>query len=810
MRQGNRADYQPSKMLSGELAVINDAEELHFSPKTGKSVRVATEKDVEELNDKIKNSNSGADEDVIKDAVNDFLEQNPPSGGATAEQIAQIEKNTQDISMLSGQIADLEQNGTGGTTNYTEVVNQYYEGTEVTAETEDEQRIIDAYQNMISECMGDYNKIPFLLQTDNHNYFPKNIYELCGKMMNFAQYSKVITLGDIASNYYTEKHLQSFVDAMKPFPIEKRIALAGNHDVWVGASDRTYINQSKLSTYLKNYTLKRKGTNGYGVVTDDYFNVKYLLISNYDKEEGEGGSRISTNQVNFIIEELSKNDGYDVVILSHEPISMNDSTTTSLLEAGVYKTMGNYFSFIPSRNGFISMLIARKTKGSGTYTDDEGIEHSYDFTNCNSELLCCFCGHTHVEGFDFINSELLSVAFGGINHASGKPIYFGYIDRKNRLLKYYRVAGDYSSVITVGLDKTSATNMTLDKSEISIDSGSTVALAPMFEPITAGNQRITWTSNNEAVATVVKGFVTGVSVGSATITAVSEDGNYTATCSVTVTEPSVEPEPDEPDEPTIPDEPEVTLSSISATYNGGNVYVGTELADLTGITVTATYSDGSTSNVTGYTLSGTISEGSNTITVTYNGKTTTFTVTGVAKVTNNLPSEYQEVEYLYTTNHTSASITTNTVFASGDKGLITVLFTGNLSNNQTYRDVCGAKSYAELGINKDKFNNWGGITLINPVVGTTAVSETVYDMEFEFTKAVPNLILMAYVGGGQTDEHKYGFAGRLYSAKFYRGETMIYNFVPCYRKADNVIGVYDTVTNVFCEGAGELFAGGDI
>lgn len=88
---------------------------------------------------------------------------------------------------------------------------------------------------------------------------------------------------------------------------------------------------------------------------------------------------------------------------------------------------------------------------------------------------------------------------------------------------------------------------------------------------------------------------------------------------------------DEPDEPIEPDNPEVTLSSISATYTGGNVLVGTSVNLLTGITVKAHYSDGSTSNVTDYTLSGTIAEGSNTITVSYGGKTTTFTVTGVAE-----------------------------------------------------------------------------------------------------------------------------------------------------------------------------------
>ena len=84
-------------------------------------------------------------------------------------------------------------------------------------------------------------------------------------------------------------------------------------------------------------------------------------------------------------------------------------------------------------------------------------------------------------------------------------------------------------------------------------------------------------------------------------------------------------------EPETPIEPEVTLTSISATYSGGAVEAGTSVNYLTGIKVTAHYSNGTSASVTGYTLSGTIAEGSNTITVTYSGKTTTFTVTGVAK-----------------------------------------------------------------------------------------------------------------------------------------------------------------------------------
>ena len=96
----------------------------------------------------------------------------------------------------------------------------------------------------------------------------------------------------------------------------------------------------------------------------------------------------------------------------------------------------------------------------------------------------------------------------------------------------------------------------------------------------------------------------------------------------------------------VAEEPEVTLTSISATYTGGNVAVGTAVTDLTGITVTAHYSDGSTAPVTGYTLSGEIAEGSNTITVSYGGKTTTFVVTGEAEAEEDSGLTDEELEAL--------------------------------------------------------------------------------------------------------------------------------------------------------------------
>lgn len=80
------------------------------------------------------------------------------------------------------------------------------------------------------------------------------------------------------------------------------------------------------------------------------------------------------------------------------------------------------------------------------------------------------------------------------------------------------------------------------------------------------------------------------------------------------------------------EEEEVTFVGITVNYTGGNVAVGTNVNSLTGVEVTAHYSDGSAQVVEGYTLSGTINVGSNTITVSYGGKTTSFIVIGI---TNN-------------------------------------------------------------------------------------------------------------------------------------------------------------------------------
>ena len=78
--------------------------------------------------------------------------------------------------------------------------------------------------------------------------------------------------------------------------------------------------------------------------------------------------------------------------------------------------------------------------------------------------------------------------------------------------------------------------VTLDKATMSLTAGSTGTLIVTIDPTDAANKSLTWTSDNEAVATVDEnGKVTAVAEGTAHITAKTVDGEKTAVCAVTVT-----------------------------------------------------------------------------------------------------------------------------------------------------------------------------------------------------------------------------------------------------------------------------------
>ena len=81
------------------------------------------------------------------------------------------------------------------------------------------------------------------------------------------------------------------------------------------------------------------------------------------------------------------------------------------------------------------------------------------------------------------------------------------------------------------------TGVTLDKSELRLLKSESVTLTATVEPEDATDRKVTWSSSDTNVANVDQsGKVTAKNAGSATITATTEDGAFTAACEVTVKE----------------------------------------------------------------------------------------------------------------------------------------------------------------------------------------------------------------------------------------------------------------------------------
>ena len=84
------------------------------------------------------------------------------------------------------------------------------------------------------------------------------------------------------------------------------------------------------------------------------------------------------------------------------------------------------------------------------------------------------------------------------------------------------------------------TGVSLNKSSTTIKYGGNETLIATVSPEDADNKKVSWSSSDENVATVDNdGKVTAVSVGSAVITATTEDGEFKATCAVTISESAV-------------------------------------------------------------------------------------------------------------------------------------------------------------------------------------------------------------------------------------------------------------------------------
>lgn len=184
-----------------------------------------------------------------------------------------------------------------------------------------------------------------------------------------------------------------------------------------------------------------------------------------------------------------------------------------------------------------------------------------------------------------------------------------------------------------------------------------------------------------------------------------------------------------------------------------------------------------------------------------------------------LPKEYQEVEYiessgsqyidtLYIPNVNSAF---EGKFMHTEHVVDTPLFgVRNSSYGNSYTFWAHPVEYTASGSNTMIFN---GVQYKFPIGYNEGTIETFYvdknvmkcnDQTYSYSASSGSpslpLILFGLSNGGNIDGRK--FIGKIYCFNIYENKVLVKKFVPCYRKNDNVVGMYDIINKTFYTNSG--------
>ena len=282
-----------------------------------------------------------------------------------------------------------------------------------------------AYANVLAEMKLYANDaIPFFIQTDLHgrsNDPARWIHNLDGRIKN-------LNLGDDVTDYFSDAAGAAYRDAA--MPVQNLITVYGNHEAHTSTAEAA--TEYGLKYYYTDTTKTKRMVNGrnFFVSHDDDYNVKYVVVCPYytNSDGTRDGVKIRTDQMEWLLKELSADDGYDIVLLMHQLW-----TDTYIHRDG---SVQNWHDAPAILENMWPVLKDRRNKRSGTITDSSGVEHTYDFSSVKTNLLCSFHGHTHEELY---LSEENTTSYAANWYGDDNACVFGVINRANNTLKIWEV-----------------------------------------------------------------------------------------------------------------------------------------------------------------------------------------------------------------------------------------------------------------------------------------------------------------------------------------------------------------------------------
>lgn len=255
-------------------------------------------------------------------------------------------------------------------------------------------------------------------------------------------------------------------------------------------------------------------------------NVSYYIIGQVSKFTSAGAVRILSSSSNSAIATSAfKNPNGSLVVLAYNSsatakdvkiLNGTRSFTYSIPKASAVTFTWNNATPVPVTGVSVTpTTVAVPVNGTTQLTA------TVTPSNATNQVVTWSSG----------NSDVATVSANGL--VTG-------ISAGNAIVTVTTQDGNFTSTSSITVNVVSVTGVSVSPITAAININGSQQLTATISPGNASNKNVVWSSGNASVATVsATGLVTGVAAGNTTITVTTQDGNYTATCAITVNAGSI-------------------------------------------------------------------------------------------------------------------------------------------------------------------------------------------------------------------------------------------------------------------------------
>lgn len=411
-------------------------------------------------------------------------------------------------------------------------------------------------------------KFIFLHLSDTHGHYLETMQKAVDLAKADNSISYILHTGDVLMH-------QAMAEVVNTSPVPF-LLMPGNHDAVDHGYTQSVLRVNLVDNFqsLNNVTCPISGSSlWYKDFLFESRTIRVIAMDEYEHERvgapvgSKHGVVYSQTQIDWFIDCLKNTpSSYYVIIAHHQPVSNIRVPNTGKF---ISENAPLFYEFESKEAGSEPTLIPRivdayqnKQRISDyiTPSGSSGINLTVnaDFTACTpANFLFHIGGHTHWDVVEYLPSyprqlqiiideaETNKYTYSDLarNEANDSAYLLNKVtlDFNTRTIKLERIG---AHVTDSGATRDSiefpfvkgevpVTSVTLNKSTLSLDQGSTETLVATVLPTDATNKVVSWVSSNTTLATVdSNGFVTALQPGNCTITATV--GGKSAVCSLTV------------------------------------------------------------------------------------------------------------------------------------------------------------------------------------------------------------------------------------------------------------------------------------